>query len=130
MAGVGGVIWKIAVALYLMATGVLAVTKNALSDLNNIFISVFSADVGILVVIAGVIAIVAGILILLEMFNIQVPILDTLILIIAIIWVVFIVFLVVYWIGAGFTPFWYTLQTLGVYIMVLGSLLVASKKFG
>jgi len=128
MAGIGSVIWKLAVALYLMATGVLGLNKSG--DLAAIFYGVFKSDVGILIIVAGVIALIAGIFILLEMFNIKIAILDTLILIIAIIWAVFVVFLFITWIGAGFKPFWETLQILGVYIMVLGSLLVASKKFG
>jgi hypothetical protein len=83
----------------------------------------------IFIIIAGVIALIAGVAIILEMLNIKVSFLDTLILIIAIIWAVFIVFRLVSWIGDGFNHFWSVLRDLGVQIMVLGSLLVASRRF-
>jgi len=128
MAGIGAVIWKIAVALYLLATGVLGVNKGG--DLAGILRYIFKGNADIFIIVAGVIAIVAGILLLLEMFNVRVPILDTLILIVAIIWAVFIVFILIHWIGNSFGAFWETLQKLGIYVMVLASLLIASKKFG
>jgi len=127
MAGIGVFIWKIAVALYLLATGVLGIGKGG--DLNHIF-GAINLSGSIFVVIAGIIALIAGIFLLLEMFNIKIAILDTLIFIIAIIWAVFIVLLLIRWIGSGFGNIWGTLQTLGVYVMVLASLLIASKKLG
>ena len=124
MAGIGAIIWKIAVALYLFATGVLGLGKGG--DLNEIF-GVINLNNSILVVIAGVIALIAGVFLLLEMFNIKIAILDTLILIIAIIWVVFTILMIIYLFG-GFG--WDRLANVAVYIMVCASLLIASKKFG
>jgi len=127
MAGIGAIIWKLAVALYLLATGVLG-TFFKRGDLASIINHVLKGD--IFIVIAGVIALLAGLFLLLEMFNIKISILDTLILIVAIIWAVFVIILFIQWIGSGFSLFWDSLQRLGVYIMVLASLLIASKKFG
>ncbi|MCL2764793.1 MAG: hypothetical protein FWD40_05880 [Treponema sp.] len=127
MAGLGVVIWKVAVALYLMATGVLGLSKAG--DLNAI-LGAINLSNSIVVVIAGVIALIAGIFLLLELFNIKIAILDTLIFIIAIIWAIFIVLLLIQWIVSGFAGIWTTLQMLGTYVMVLASLLIASKRFG
>ena len=127
MGGIGVMIWKIAVALYLLASGVLGVSKSG--DLNAIFGAINLSN-SIFVVIAGIIAMVAGILLLLELFNIKVAILDTLIFIIAIIWAVFTILVLIQWIGSGFAGIWGALQRIGVYVMVLASLLIASKKFG
>jgi len=124
MAGLGNLIWKIAVAMYLLAVGVLGIQKQG--DLNAIFGTINLSN-SILVVVAGVIALVAGVCIILEMLNIRVSFLDTLILIIAIIWVVFTVLMIIYLFG-GFG--WARLANVAVYVMVCASLLIASKRFG
>jgi len=127
MAGIVNFVWKISVALYLMATGILGISKGG--NLNEIF-GAINLSGSIFVVIAGVIALIAGVLLLLEMFNIKVPILDTLIFIVAIIWAVFIVLMLIQWIASGLGNIWVTLQQLGIYVMVFASLLIASKRFG
>ncbi|MCL2720716.1 MAG: hypothetical protein FWD47_05195 [Treponema sp.] len=124
MSGLGAFIWKIAVALYLFATGVMGMTKGG--DLSVIF-GVIGQGNSILVVIAGVIALIAGVCIILEMLNVSISFLDTLILIIAIIWVVFTILMVIVLIG-NFD--WAPLANVAVYVMVSASLLIASKKFG
>jgi hypothetical protein len=127
--GIGIFLWKISVALYLIANGVLGLTKYSGGDFRIIFDRMGFPS--IFVTCASVIALVAGIAILLEMFNIQLPFLDTLILIIAIIWAVYVIIEIVSWISkASSVNLWYTLQMLAVHIMVLSSLLIASKKFG
>ena len=125
MSGIGSFLWKISVALYLITNGVLGLTKGG--EFAKIF-GIFGNNSGIFIVAAAVISLIAGIAVLLEMFNISVPIRDTLILIIAIIWAVFFVLAVINWIGGGFG--WGGLATLAVYLMILSSLLIASKKFG
>jgi len=127
--GIGIFLWKISVALYLIANGALGLTTKG-GDFKIIFARMFSGNVDTFVIIASVIALVAGIAILLEMFNIELSFLDTLILIIAIIWAVYVVIEVLGWIKVGFKDLWHTLQMLAVHVMVLASLLIASKKFG
>ena len=127
--GIGIFLWKIAVALYLIANGVLGITKYSGGDFDIIFRRMNFP--GIFVTIASVIALVAGILILLEMLNVKVSFLDTLILIIAIIWAVYVVIEIIGWITNGKSEnLWHVLQMLAVHIMVLASLLIASRKFG
>ena len=121
--GIGVIIWKIAVALYLLATGVLGLQGSVYGAFHGTILGN-----GILLIVASIIAFIAGLFLLLEMFNIKIAILDTLVLIIAIIWAIFTVLYIVAWVTSGFG--WVGLATIGVYIMVLASLLVASKKFG
>jgi len=124
----GSFLWKISVALYLIANGVLGLISSPNGDFSIIFGYIFGKNSGVLVIIASVIALVAGIAILLEMLNVQISFLDTLILIIAIIWAVYIIVEIVYMIKNR-DDFWLSLQRLAVHIMVLSSLLIASKKF-
>ena len=125
MSGVGSVLWKISVALYLVTNGVLGLTGKS-GDFAKIF-DIFGRNSGIFVTIAAVISLIAGIVVLLEMFNISIPKLDFCIFIIAIIWAVFFVIAVINWIGS-FS--WEGLAQLAVYLMILASLIIASKRFG
>lgn len=129
--GIGVFLWKISVALYLIANGFLGLSKKG-GDFFIIFQRMkFSGGLfDLLMIVCSIIAFVAGIAILLEMFNISLSFLDTLILIVAIIWAVYVVIEIISWFTSGFKGFWGMLQMLAVHIMVLASLLIASKKFG
>jgi len=130
--GVGVFIWKISVALYLIANGVLGLQKYSGGDFMIIFKRLnFSGNtLSTFVFIASIIAFLAGIAILLEMFSIELPFLDKLIFIIAIIWAVYVIVNIISWVVGGFKDFWHFLQMLAVHSMVLASLLIASKRFG
>ncbi|MCL2265486.1 MAG: hypothetical protein FWC22_05525 [Treponema sp.] len=130
--GIGIFLWKLSVALYLIANGVLGLSKWSGGDFMTIFNRLgFKGDLlNILVLAASVVALVAGIAILLEMFNIKLSFLDTLIFIIAIIWAAYVIVNIITWVTGGFDNFWYELQRLAVHIMVLASLLIASKRLG
>ena len=130
--GIGIFIWKLSVALYLIANGVLGLMRARGGDFDIIFSRLgFKGDtLNAFVIIAGIVAIVAGIAILLEMFDVSLPFLNTLVLIVAIIWAVYILVNIISWFTGGMGDFWHFLQRLAVHCMVLGSLLVASKRFG
>jgi len=123
MSGVGNFIWRISVALYLLATGVLGTFYKS-GHLREIF-----GNNDVFIIIAGVIAFLAGIFLLLELFGIKIAIVDLLVLILAIVWVVVIVFGIITWIGSN-ESIWSMLQRIGVHVMVCASLFIASKKFG
>jgi len=140
--GLGIFLWKISVALYLIANGVLGLSKSnwlerALDSINKgdfwiIFNRMgFKGDtLSLFVAVASVVALVAGIAIILEMLNVQVSFLDTLIFIIAIIWLVYVIIEIISWITSKSSGnLWSILQMLAVHIMVLANLLIASKKF-
>ena len=130
--GIGVSIWKLSVALYLIANGALGVMRVRNGDFDIIFRRLgFSGNtLNIFVLIAGVIAIVAGIAILLEMFDVSLPFLGLLIIIVAVIWAIYIIVNIISWFTGGMGDFWLFLQRLAVHSMVLGSLLVASRRFG
>ena len=129
--GIGVFIWKISVALYLIANGVLGVMRARGGDFDIIFsrLGLKGSPLNVCVIIAGVMAIVAGIAILLEMFDVSLPFLNVMILIVAIIWAVYIIVNIISWFTGGMGDFWHFLQRLAVHSMVLGSLLVASRRF-
>jgi hypothetical protein len=128
--GIGVFLWKISVALYLIANGILGLKTGG--DFNIIFsrIGFKGNTLTLFAMAASVIALVAGIAILLEMLNIKLSFLDNLIFIVAIVWAVYVVIEVVSWATRSFGDFWGTLQMLAVHLMVFASLLTASKKFG
>ena len=88
--GLCGFLWQLSVSLYLLANGVLGLQKWS----GGAFLSIlrrmgFRGDtLSLLVIVVSIIAFVAGIAILLEMFSIELPFLNTLVFIIAIIWIV------------------------------------------
>jgi hypothetical protein len=131
MKGIGIILWKISVALYLIANGVLGLTKNSGAGDFKIIFDRMGFTNNLFVICASVIALIAGIAILLEMFDVRLSFRDNLILIIAIIWAVYVVIEIVSWVtkGVGNDGFWYVLQKLAVHLIVLASLLVASRKF-
>jgi len=130
--GLGIFIWKISVALYLIANGILGLQKWSGGDFMTIFrrMNFTGNTLDIFVAIASVIAFIAGIALILEIFEIKFSFLQALIFIVAIIWAVYVAIEIVSWITSGFKDFWHLLQMLAVHLMVLGSLLVASRKFG
>jgi len=138
--GIGNFLWKCSVGLYLLANGVLGLflrnnTVTGIFDKKSDFDIIFNKLFGrgdmtnALVIIASVVAFVAGVLIILEMLKIQVPMLDTLIFVIAIIWAVFVIVSIIVWVSDGLKAIWPFLQTLAIHLMVFSSLLIASKKF-
>jgi len=130
--GIGRKLWTISVALYLIANGVLGLTKWAGGDFDIIFrrMKFSGGTLSFFVTVASVIALIAGIFILIEMFGKNIRLLDTLILIVAIIWAVYVVIEIISWVTGGFDNLWHVLQMLAVHLMVLASLLIASKRFG
>jgi phosphotransferase system glucose/maltose/N-acetylglucosamine-specific IIC component len=132
--GLCNLIWKVSVALYLFANGVLGLQNKIPSkgDFYQILqrIGMGSNGLKICVPVLSVIAIIAGILIILELFDIKVPMLETLLLIIAIIWAVFVVVEIISWIkGTVRKDFLEVLKMVAVHLMILVPLLLGSKKF-
>ena len=128
--GLGQLLWKISVALYLIANGILGLNKRG--DFKTIFDFVFKGSFSDMVVmIVSVIALLAGILVLFEMFRVKFSFLDELLFVVAIIWFVYVIIEIIYWLRSGVgNNLWDIIQKLAVHLMVLGSLLIASKRFG
>ena len=125
--GIGIFLWKIAVALYLVANGVLGLISKG-GDFHVIFNTMrFPSWVATIV---AVFALVGGVLVLIEMFtSITSRALDYIALVLAIIWAVYIIIGVVSFVtGKSNLNIWEMLQRLGVHTMVLGSLLITARK--
>ena len=131
--GYGQLIWSISVALYLIANGILGLYRRG--DFKTIiydFIFNESSFGNMIVMLVSIIALLAGILVLFELFKVKFSFLDELLFIVSIIWAVYIVIEIFYWVKNGKfgSDLWGTVQALAVHLMVLGSLLIASKRFG
>ena len=127
--GLGQLLWKVSVALYLIANGILGLNKRG--DFKTIFDFVFKGSFSDMVVmIVSIIALVAGILILFELFRVKFSFLNELLFVVAIIWFVYVIIEVIYWLRGGLgNNLWDIIQKLAVHLMVLSSLLIASKRF-
>jgi uncharacterized protein YacL len=128
--GLGQLIWSLSVALYLIAIGVLGLNKRG--DFKTIFDFVFEGSFSdIVVTVVSIIALLAGILVLFNMFRVKFSFLDELLFVVAIIWFVYVVIQIIYWLRGGLgNDLWGIIQKLAANLMVLGSLLIASKRFG
>jgi fumarate reductase subunit D len=127
----GSFLWQLSVALYLIANGVLGIDRGG--DFAIIYRTVFGKGDGttFLAIVTGIIALIAGIVLALELFQIRLSFLYLLIFIVFIVWAVYIVVKCIYWLNSGdfSNDLWHVLQRLAVHLMVLGSLLTASRKF-
>jgi len=124
--GIGIFLWKIAVALYLIANGVLGLISRG-GDFHIILTNTMRFP-SIIATIVAVLALIAGIMVVIEMFGKTIRILDFIALGLAIIWAVYIIIGIVAFIRGDGNTIWGMLQRLGVHLMVLGSLLITARK--
>ena len=132
---IGGILLNFAVAIYLVATGILGVTGRKFfpdGEIRRAVTALFKGDFAeILIVILAVLAIAAGAFILLKFFGIDIPVTELLLVILAIVWVVFIIMIdVVYPINHKGTNFVDWLRSLGAHLMALGGIMLATERFG
>ena len=125
--GIGIFLWKIAVALYLIANGVLGLISKG-GDFHAILTGTMNFP-SIIATIIAVFALVAGILVVIEMFGLTFRSLDVIALVLAVIWAAYIIIGIVSWITKSNTmSIWEMLQRVAVHTMVLGSLLITARK--
>ena len=132
---IGLVVLNFAVAIYLLATGILGVTGRKFfpdGEIRRAVTALFKGDLAeILIVVLAVLAIAAGAFILLKFFGIDIPITELLLVILAIVWLVFIIMIdVVYPLNSRGTNFVDWLRSLGAHLMALGGILLATERFG
>ena len=127
--GIGIFLWKLAVALYLVANGVLGLGFGTKAGDFKIILTDTMNFPPIIATIIAVFALVAGVLVLIEMFTSMTSrALDYIALALAVIWAVYIVIGIISFITTKGGDFWDMLQRLAVHTMVLGSLLVVARK--
>ena len=132
---IGGILLNFAVAIYLLATGILGLTGRKFfpdGEIRRAVTSLFRGNFAeILIVILAILAIAAGAFILLKFFGINIPITELLLIVLAIVWVVFIIMIdIVYPINGKGTNFVDWLRNLGAHIMALAGILLATERFG
>jgi len=132
---IGLVLLNFAVAIYLLATGILGLTGRKFfpdGEIRRAVTSLFKGDFAeILIVVLAVFAIAAGIFILLKFFGISVPITELLLVVLAIVWIVFIIMIdIVYPLQHKGTNFVEWLRVFGAHLMVLGGIAIATERFG
>lgn len=136
---IGVVLLQIAIALYLLISGISGLTNSNAGDLelvltkiNSLFNS--SSAMSFAIVILSVIELVAGLFLLMELFTTGLRITDMILFIIIILWVINIVFAdFIIPIGDGSTfknvkGVLNYLSVLSSHLMVLGGLVVVTKK--
>jgi len=138
---IGGYLLNFAVAIYLLATGILGLAEKNLfksffrdggGEIRRAVTALFKGDVAeILIIVLAVLAIAAGAFILLKFFGIEIPMTELVLLILAIVWVVFIILIdVIYPLDNKGTNFVDWLRSLGSHLMVLGGIALATERFG
>jgi len=131
---IGGFLLNIAVAMYLLATGILGLSGRKFfpdGEIRKAVSSLFKGDIAeLLIIVLAVISIAAGAFILLKFFGIVLPLTELLLVILALAWIVFIIMIdIVHPInkGANFVDW---LRSLGSHLMVLAGILLATERFG
>ena len=133
---IGGILLNFAVAIYLLATGILGLTGRKFfpdGEIRRAVTSLFKGDFAeILIVILGIFAIAAGAFILIKFLGVSIPMTELLLIVLAIVWVVFIIMIdVVYPLNhqrnANFVDW---LRSIGSHLMVLGGIMLATERFG
>ena len=126
---------NIAVAMYLLATGILGLSGRKFfpdGEIRKAVTSLVKGDFAeILIVILAILAIAAGVFLLLKFFGIEIPMTELLLVVLAIVWLVFIIMIdIVHPLNSKGTVFVDWLRSIGSHLMVLGAILLATERFG
>jgi len=130
--GIGSILLNCSVAVYLIATGILGITRNVRSEIQIAVTSIFQGDfANILIYGLAVIAIAAGVFILIKFFGVSIGMTETLLLILAVTWVVFVIFVdIIPALNQKKKINFEWLLYLGSHVMVLSGILLSTERFG
>ena len=136
MKSIGLIFLNFAVAIYLLATGILGLTGRKYfpdGEIRRAVTALFKGDFAdALIVILAILAIAAGGFILLKFFRIPIPATEVLLVILAIVWLVFIVMIdIVYPLNSkrdvNFVDW---MRSFGSHLMALSGIMLATERFG
>ena len=132
---IGGILLNFAVAIYLLATGILGLTGRKYfpnGEIRRAVTSLFKGNFAeTLIIVLAILAIAAGAFILLKFFGISIPITELLLIILAIVWVVFILMIdIVYPINHKGNNFVDWMRNFASHLMVLAGITLATERFG
>jgi hypothetical protein len=131
----GVMLLNLAVALYLFATGVMGILKEAENEIGFAVDEIFKGGgrvPEVLTIVLSVVAIAAGIFLIIKLFGVSISNTEMLLIILAVVWVVFILMIDI--IGPlssdNKPPLLPWIRTLGAHAMVLAAILMGTSKFG
>ena len=135
---IGFYVLNFSVALYLIATGILGFSGRRLlpsanPEIRQAVMALFRGDFAeVLIVVISILAIAAGTFIILKFFNIQVPLIELFLVILAIVWIVFILMIdIVAPLNARNKPDFITwLLGFSSHLMVLAGIVLSTERFG
>ena len=135
---IGAYVLNFSVALYLFSTGILGFSgrrllPNSNPEIRQAVSSLFRGDLAeVLIVIISILAIAAGVFIILKLFNVDIPVIELPLIILAIVWIVFIIMIdIVAPLNARNKPdFINWLLGFSSHLMVLGGIILSTERFG
>ena len=132
---IGLILLNFAVAIYLLATGILGLTGRKFfpdGEIRRAVTALFGGNVAeILIVILAILSIAAGAFIIIKFFGIDIPVTELLLIVLAIVWVIFILMIdIVYPINGKGTNFVDWLRSFGSHLMALAGIMLATERFG
>ena len=131
---IGLILLNLAVALYLLATGILGVSGRKFfpdGEIRRGVTALFKGDLAeILITVLAVLCIVAGVFILLKFFGIGIPMTELILVILAIAWIVIIIMIDVVYPLQNKVNFVDWMRSFGSHLMVLGGIALATERFG
>jgi hypothetical protein len=128
---IGYLLLNIAAALYLFANGIMAISNDRGGELVRFVDTIFSRGdfSDRFLVLISISAIAIGIILLLPLFKIEIPILDTGLFFYAIGWVSFIVVNDIIYPVSNKVGFFASLKDLAIHLIVLGIFFTVIKRF-
>jgi uncharacterized membrane protein YphA (DoxX/SURF4 family) len=134
MRKIGFFLLNIAVSLYLFVNGILGFTNANESEFSTIVRTIFPRGWDFnnaLVIVLSVIAIIAGVLLLVAVFKNDVAIINVILYIFIVLWVIFIVIVdIISPVSYGISVPLDFLKQLSTHCMVLGAIIMSTRRFG
>ena len=126
---------NVAVAIYLLATGILGLSGRKFfpdGEIRRAVTALFKGNFAeILIIILAIIAIAAGAFSLLKFLGLNIPIIEMFLIVLAITWIVFIIMVdIAYPISHKGTNFVEWMRSFGSHLMVLGGITLLTRRFG
>jgi len=131
----GLLLLNLAVALYLFATGVMGILKEAENEIGVAVDEIFKGGGSVpevLTIVLSVVAIAAGVFLIIKLFGVSISNTEMLLIILAVVWLVFILMIdIIYPLSSDLKPpFLHWLRIFGSHVMVLAAILMGTGKFG
>ena len=128
---IGGFILYIGIALYLLTAGLIGIIGNG-GEFSFMVTSIFGGG-GLSTTIAIVFslaAIIAGVLLILQLFGMEFPLINIILIVFSVLWILFIIVHDVLGLLRGSGNFLHWLSGLAIHLVVLGAIATGTSIFG